>query len=65
MVWHWHRLPREAEDATSADVLGQVGRGLRPDPVDKNPAHSKGFGTRWALRFLPTTSVIVNGLPLH
>jgi len=39
---------------------GQVGWGPgQPELVRGSPAHGKGFGTRWCLRFLPTQAILI------
>jgi len=41
-VWCWHRLPREAVDAPSLEMLKTRTVG-QPDLVDSNPAHIRGW----------------------
>ena len=47
VVRHWHRLPREAENAPfPGNVQGQIGRGFEQlGLVDGVPAHGRGVGT--------------------
>jgi len=45
VVKHWHRLPREAVEAPSLNIQGQVGRhSEKPGLVEDVPAHCRGIG---------------------
>ena len=57
---HWHRLPREVVDTPLPVVVqGQVGwSSEQPGLVGDVPAHGRGVGTRWSLRFLPTLTIL-------
>ena len=53
MVRHWHRLPREAENAPSLKVFkarldGVLNKpDIVPDLVVGNPVRGRGLGTRY------------------
>jgi len=52
-------LPREAGDAPSLEIQGQVGRGSeQPDATEDVPAHCRGVGLDGLGRSLPTQSIL-------
>jgi len=60
VVRHWKRLPREAVDAPIPEsVQGQVGWSFEQHGlVEGVPAHGRGVGTRWSLKFIPTRTIL-------
>ena len=50
---------RQMESPIPGGIQSQAGCGCgKPDLVDGNPAHSRGFETRWSLRFFSTQAIL-------
>ena len=58
VVTQWNRLPRAVVDAPSLEVLKARLAEALSNLVEGVPAHSRGVGTRWSLRSLPTQTIL-------